>query len=381
MGFDEHRPFLSLEQFRLHKISDYNEIYDQVIVWEKIHGSNICIVGEYNGESWVFKYGSRRRWVEKHENFNNLQKLFESHKQQFIDMFNDINSDNKVGTVIRVYGEVFGGKYGHETAPGAFKTQREVDYCPHNDFAFFCIIKNSDIVPVNDCINYIQKVELKTPPIIFRGKFSNFVSSFDVEKYTSRVPNNFYGLTYIDTPKGTEGVVIQTLNPDATGDECTILKWKQKWAVENPRFAQKSPKKIDTFPKLIESCVNMVNPARMDSYISKNTIDDITNPRMIGQHVKEIVADTMKDIVAEFPTTEYPSLNIKLINKLVTQKAFPMFKDYIKQLENSSLSDEKRIMILHQSISNLEAEANCLTQRLKNANNRLNLISRGFQPM
>ena len=297
-------------------------------------------------------------------------------------MFNAITNDTpKVGTVIRVYGEVFGGKYGHESTKGAFKTQREVSYCPHNDFAFFCIINDGVVVPVSNAITYIQEVGLRVPPIIFRGKFSNFVSSFDVEKFTSRVPNNYYGLDYINEPKGTEGVVIQTLNPDATGDEQTILKWKQKWAVENPRFAKKSPKKVESNDELTNECVQMLNDMRIESYVSKNTIDDITNSRMISEHVRNIIRDTMTDVVNEFPTTDYPSLDIRKVQGIISKKAFPMFKKYITRFESASLPNDKRMELLNKSISNLSAEANCLAQRLKNATNRLNLISNGFQPV
>ena len=38
-------------------------------------------------------------------------------------------SDNNTGCV-RLYGEVFGGKYGGSSDHGAIKTQSEPNYCP-----------------------------------------------------------------------------------------------------------------------------------------------------------------------------------------------------------------------------------------------------------
>tara|TARA_Y100000590_G_scaffold179768_1_gene204928 strand:- start:20626 stop:21762 length:1137 start_codon:yes stop_codon:yes gene_type:complete len=376
MCFNDHRPYISLEQFRQKLIAQYLDIYNDILVLEKIHGSNICICGKFSDGEWTFKYGSRKRWVGIDENFNNLQKLFEKHKQCFIDLFNSITSDGcREGAVIRVYGEIFGGKYGHESTPKSFKTQREPNYGPDNDFAFFGIIVNAKFMPIIDAVDAITNSGLKVPPIIFRGKFSEFAKTFDVNKFQSRVSKEYYGLDYIDVPKGTEGVVFFSTNPDATGDELTVMKWKQTWAVENPRVAKKNPIPVDSGDELTESCVAMINLNRIISYASKNTDDDITNPRLIGSHVKAIVEDTMKDVREEFPTADYPNLNIRLVNKRISQKAFPMFKQYLKDMEVSSMPNDKRIELLNSSCNSLMAEANMLQQRLNNALHRLDVIS------
>ena len=73
---------------------------------------------------------------------------------------------------------------------------------------------------------------------------------------------------------------------------------------------------------------------RFISYKSKNTIEDITNPRLIGSHVKEIVEDTMKDELMNFLPT---NILILIIEK------FPVtLKEGIPNVQEIYRTDRKR---------------------------------------
>lgn len=380
-----HIPYRSLEQFRIALTSGYLETYkSDVVVQEKIHGSNISIVGLKNLDvenGWEFQLGSRRRWISSDEKFNNIQSLFESHRTQIIQLFNKLNDQFYVDTgeqcVIRLFGEVFGGKYGGSKDANAFRTQCEPNYGPSNDFAFFDAFVGDTCIPIDDFIEIIPKFGLKIAPVIYRGPLADFLASFDVNEFKSVVSSEFYGLEFIDQPKATEGVVIRTVNPKASKGEATVLKYKQTWAVENPRVIKGNIEKApqNSFAQFVD-CMAMLNENRIISYRSKNTIEDLTNPRLIGTHVKEIVADTMRDVVEEFPPNKFPDLNQRDVSRALSKKAFPLFKNYIERIGRESLPLGDRLRNTASEHSKLCAEVNSLKTRIFTLQNRL--VSLGY---
>jgi len=386
-----HVSYRSLEQFRDRLKHKYLEIYqDNVVVQEKIHGSNVSIVGVKSSSSsssdgWDFQLGSRRRWISDDERFNNIQQLFKNHKDQFISLFNNLSErfaviqSDETPLIVRLYGEIFGGKYGGSTDVGAFKTQSEPNYCPHNDFAFFDAFVDDINIPIDDFIDTVPRFGLKIAPVIFRGPLSEFLSSFDVNSFNSVVSSEFYGLDFIETPKATEGVVIRSVNPKARGDEATILKYKQTWTSENPRLNRKRNNE-DNFGQndknsiVFNDCLAMLNQNRLVSYKSKNTYDDLSNPRLLGTHIREIVDDTMKDIIEEFPPNKYPNLKHKDISKALSKKAFPMFMQFVEEIGQEALTPEERLEIISIKQIRLVSEINSLKTRLKDINERISYI-------
>ena len=375
----QHIPYRSLEQFRLSLTQQYLDIYkNDVVVQEKIHGSNISIIGfrdESSLEKWNFSLGSRRRLISDDEKFNNIQSLFKQHKGQIIALFNNLYDrfcvdKSDYSCIIRLFGEIFGGKYGGETTPGAIKTQIEPNYGPSNDFAFFDAFVENICIPIDDLIETIPQFGLRIPPVIYRGPLADFLSSFDVNSFKSVISNEFYGLDFIDQPKATEGVVIRTINPKAIGNEATILKYKQTWAVENPRINRKENHTQNI--SHMQDCLAMMNQNRLTSYKSKHTIEDLTNSRLIGNHVKELVEDTMKDVIEEFPPSKYPEINQRDVSRALSKKTFPMFRKFIECLERETLSCEDRVRIISNEHKNLLAEINSLKNRLQNIQVRIN---------
>lgn len=383
MTDNKHIPYFSLEQFRNSLVDKYLEIYgEDVVVQEKIHGSNVVIYARRIGGTWFFKLGSRRKWIGDNEKFNNFQTLFKNSEEDIREMFTYLIEKSGINDgEVRIYGEIFGGKYGQETAFGAIKTQNEPNYGPNNDFAFFDIFirdlqeggVNTIHVPVIDAIATFEKFNLKYPPIVFKGKLNAFLCNFDVEKFTSIVSMEFYGLDYIHSDKGTEGVTIRSVNP-RTNEEEIVLKYKQAWAVENRRVFDKKPKVYNNVNEVESLCLDMMNYNRIVSYRSKNTLEDMTNPRLIGSHMREIIDDTIKDIKIEFPSNKYPDLNLKKISGLLSKRGFPIFKQYIKNLEKSFLTPEMRIQKLIDEQDDINANVNILSIRLEKALQKLQAL-------
>lgn len=362
----DHRAYHSLESFRSRLITQYLLTYlYNIIVMEKIHGSNVSIVGTRKDGKFTYQLGSRKRWVGEDENFNNLQALFWENFGAIRELFTEI-AGSKTDCVIRLYGEVFGGQYGTDKVKGAFRTQSEPNYCAKNDFAFFDIAIDGDYLPVLEMIGLVQKHGLKVPPVIFQGSMAEFLKDFkDIENFQSRVSEEFYGLENIDVSgKGAEGVTIRTVNPNPGEEEGTILKWKKAWATENRRVNQMNPEKIDTNDKYEKAILDMANHMRIVSYASKIPEDELSNPRFISRHIGEMVEDTMKDAMEEFPPHENPEMKVKPIKRKVTQKLFPMFKEYLRTTANKHLPPTERIKILDQEHTALVAEIEMLKVRL-----------------
>lgn len=373
-----HRPFESLEQFRNALVDKYLEIHQSdVLVFEKIHGSNIQIMGIYNDGKWNVKIGSRKRWITSEDKFNNIQQIYTNNITNIHNLFDDAVKyfDYKDGVVVRIYGEVFGGKYGGKSSPSAMKTQSEPNYGYDNDVAFFGMTIDGVTVPILRVVDLIKAHNLKHPPIIFQGQLADFLKDFDVNKFQSRVSSEFYDLEFLDTPKATEGVTIQTINPDATGDEAIIRKYKQTWAVENRRVTNPTNIVEENHSEIEKACMDMMNYMRFVHYNSKNTIDDMTNPRMIGNHIKNIIADTMRDVDEEFPNNKYPQLNRKNISRMLTKKAFPMFKEFVADLNVRSQTPEERMNNLITTNQNLSAQVNIMSQRLSSIMQRIEVLS------
>ena len=340
-GTIDHAPYRSLEQFRPRLIPNYLEIHGDtdVIVHEKIHGSNIQIAGRGNPNiGWTFQIGSRRRWIDKSEKFNNIFEIFDKIKGKIFRLFDYLYMTNqKAGPLdseivtIRLFGEVYGGKYGDETNPKAIRTQKEVNYCPFNDVAFFDINYNGKMLPVIKAHESMMLMSVNVVPQIYYGSLKQFLETFDVNKFNSVISYKFYGLKYLDIPNSTEGVTIRTVDPDATGDKAAVIKLKQTWALENKRLNPSAPKPVsENLPGQIIEALDLLNHARLVSWSSKNTVEDITNIRNIGENVKGIVIDTMKDVRLEFPNMGEE--NFKQIQRLLSKKAFPLFKKYISEM-------------------------------------------------
>ena len=73
----------------------------------------------------------------------------------------------------------------------------------------------------------------------------------------------------------------------------------------------------------------MMNYNRIVSYRSKNTLEDMTNPRLIGSHMREIIDDTIKDKLSSF---QYPNLNLYISG--LSKKGYPSLSNILRILRS-----------------------------------------------
>ena len=116
----------------------------------------------------------------------------------------------------------------------------------------------------------------------------------------------------------------------------------------------------------------MINENRFNNYISKNTIYDILNIKLLNTHVNEITNDIIIDIQKEFSANEIQELNIKNYKKKISKKIFKLFKNHIKELDNDiPKTIQERLNILNNSYLNILIDINSIKNRIKIINTRI----------
>lgn len=368
----KHFKYPSLDNFKIKFLNKYAGILQNhdIIVSEKIHGSNICIVGYYN-KGWTFKLGTRNRWLNENEKFHNFNILFQKNKNNIENLFNELKPKDQEEITIRMFGEIYGGKYGKTKDLDSFKVQKEPNYCPFNDFLFFDIFINTNSINIIKTNELLTKHKLKISPIIYQGNFLSFIQNFELEKFNSLVSKQYYNLPFINTPKSTEGVIIRPINNtnELYSELEIILKYKKEWALES------GGKKIiiNQDSELENRCYNMLNENRLNSLKSKNTTEDLFDIKLIGKHINDIKQDILLDIKKTFTIEEYSSLNLKKIQKNLSRLISRDFKLYLKNLEeNTPKNINEKIKFLEVSNSNLNFDINKIQNRLKIINRKLN---------
>lgn len=369
----ENFKYPSLENYREEMKNKYLKIYNRhILVQEKIHGSNVCIViykekGELN-----FKLGSRNRFLEPDEKFHNFQSIFEQYKQQIIDLSNNLYDKNNTNKIIRLFGEIYGGKYGDTKDNKALKVQKEPNYYHKNDIAFFDIIIDGEKLPIMESNELFKQYDLKFAPVIYKGELEEFLKTFNINSFNSVISKQFYNLPFLNTPKATEGVTIRTINSNPSYKEKIILKYKKDWALECGKKINNNMGRNDKNSKY-DKYYKLINENRFNSYKSKNTIDDITNKKLLGFHIKEIVNDIIIDIKKTISYQDYidTDININNIKKILSKRMFPMFKKYINELVEDDLTIGEKIVNMEKNNSVIEMEINSIRNRLKIISERI----------
>lgn len=360
-----------MEHFKYPSLENINGrlesfLYEDVLIQEKIHGCNVCICGKYEDNKWNIKLGSRTRWIEKYDKFYTIEETYETNKENILSVFNELKNLYTEKITIRLFGELFGGKYGKEISKNAMRIQKEPNYCPFNDFAFFDIMINGEKIDVLKTNELLEKNNLKIAPIIYKGKFIDFYKTFDINNFNSVISEKFYNLPFIDTLKSTEGVTIRKINP--SNNRGYILKYKKEWALEiSKKSKQISLKKEVNITEVESMCYYMINENRFNSYKSKNTLDDLLNKKLLFNHLQEIAKDILVDVEKEFGNKKF---NVQKLQKKLSQKICPLFKIYLKEIDEVQ-SNKERIELLEKKYENFKIDIDFIRNKFKSINTRI----------
>ena len=364
----KHHKYPSLDNFR-EKLRDYYlQNLGEVIVQEKIHGANAQFSGRFKNGECNIMLGSRNRWIEPKETFHNLHDVYNTYSDNIIGLFNEIKTKIKDTIIIRLFGEIFGGKYGTEKYNYTYCVQKEPNYCPHNDIAFFDIMVNGEKLNVIESHKLFEKFNLKIAPVIFRGQIKDFLSNFEIDKFKSVVSTRLYNLPYIKSPKSTEGVTIRMINPPSEKQEI-IIKYKQTWALESGR--PKNYRNVNYDNDFENKCNDIVNYNRISSYRSKITVEEFLDIKQIAFHVRNIVEDIIIDIKKESNQTI-----TKNINKKLYRIVFAEFKRFVRDIDEENITNNLTIVQRIEQIScgfrSTKLEIDSIRERISHIRDRIN---------
>ncbi|GAA3235355.1 hypothetical protein GCM10020216_057020 [Nonomuraea helvata] len=261
------------------------------IATEKIHGAQLVIA--YDGRQ--LRIGKRKAWLRGEEAFFGWQ-LLRAELERAARTALSLG-----GTVVRIYGELYGGHYPHadvEPMPGVSAVQTGVWYSPGLRFALFDVLRHDHLddaglfLPYTDVAAVAAAAGLDVVPILGRAP-RHELDALPL-RFPTRVPC-LHGLP--DIPGNfAEGIVMR---PDisATAEQRPIIKMKIE-EFDEQRFDESRPWNQHTqlaLNDLRRLAQAMVNKPRLDSARSK------TGPGSFSEFMDEVVLDVMVDITDAFP--------------------------------------------------------------------------------
>ena len=299
------KKYSSIENITRKKLIDYiieRGFANKNIEWVstlKVHGANYAI---YANKREV-KHAKRSGWIGENSFYGDYNFDYDNNVKALL---KHIGCEQ-----ISVHGEIFGGIYLHpdvERDKSAVRVQKEVQYCPHNDFIVFDIKINGKLIPWDDVKQYCNDFGFLHVPELYRGTFEELLDKPVV--FHDPVYKLFNLPSIAD--KDAEGWVMKPAIPLFFGNgERVILKGK------NPKLSEKSKKikkpkkpKIDLSEegnKLLNEVLSYLNENRLRNVLSHGDIENITHKdfgKLLGFFAKDAFDDFMKDYGEEFDKLE-----------------------------------------------------------------------------
>lgn len=222
-------------------------VEDYFIVTEKIHGAHLKIEAMRLDESsseLTLRACSRRNILNlKEPHFFNVETAVLPHiKAALFHLFWVLSMFHDKLWSVSVFGEIFGGRYGHKNVSPASNVRpvqtKFAHYTPDIHFLAFdvqCTRRDntSFYVPFHQTLTLLRAVGIASVPVVLTGTYED-VCAFDLEHFCTRVPA-LYGLPPIHSNLA-EGVVIRLAHDTQKYRGHRIcFKWK------NSNFEEVSP--------------------------------------------------------------------------------------------------------------------------------------------
>ncbi|GIH93363.1 RNA ligase family protein [Planobispora siamensis] len=261
------------------------------VATEKLHGAQMVIA--YDGRK--LSVGKRKAWLREDEPFFGWQLL----RAAFARVGEAALS--RGGAAVRVYGELYGGRYPHPEvppAPGAAPVQTGVWYSPEIRFALFDVLRHEDpddpgvFLPYADVAGIAADAGLDVVPLLAGGGRPE-IEALPV-RFPTRVPR-MLGLPELPGNLA-EGLVLRPDAPSALGHR-PVLKRKIE-EFDEQRFDRSrpwDPHAFLTFEELTRVAQAMVNEPRLAGARSK------AGPSALEALLDEVVLDVMADLSMAFP--------------------------------------------------------------------------------
>lgn len=303
------------------------------VVQEKVHGANTSFLCD--GSEVMF--AKRTSMLAEDERFYDFQSLLESYRPKVLSLFSRIRGLYPDVTSVSVFGEMFGGRYAHESVPaekGTILIQKGVNYTPGHEFYGFDIYifdENGGRYLTVDEANYLFEAEgFFYARTLMRGALSACLEYPNA--FQSKI-SQWLGLSDIDD-NICEGVVIRPVVPQYLRNGSRVLlksknaRFAEKKGVKkrNKLFAEPVPHS-DALKSLLPEMEAYVTENRLNNVISH--IGEVSFPKDFGKVMGVFAKDILEDFLKEhgggysaLDKCEQKTLNREL-NKLAT--------DFVKQ--------------------------------------------------
>jgi Rnl2 family RNA ligase len=313
--------YSSLEQKREKSLLPFDG--KEVIITEKIHGSNFQIADKIINNKHNIKYGKRSGWIEENENFFQYKSAMEDIIENIKNMNQKIyQQSEKNNCIIRIYGELYGGfldgKKNNDIT--AVQTGKYSNYSKYNRFRIFDIYIDNYHLEWDRVLELCKEFLIPTVPEICRGIYpqvieDNNINVNDMESYTSKDHGETTQKTYA------EGIVISSID--------NSIKYKVKWKCDNmlENKSNKIKNKDENNKNKHDNFIEYINQNRFDTFISK-VGPDFVSYKNINECIKELVLDAIQDIKKD--NDELGNSDIKKFKKQLSIQARKLVIEYLK---------------------------------------------------
>lgn len=251
-----------------------------------VHNSNVSVW--YDRESGSVRLAKRSGFIEKDENFYNIDSIRERLEEYVSKVANRLPD----ATQIVLYGELFGGSYpDHKSNTKA--VQKGVYYSPNLEFFVFDIAVDGEFMDSQDRWALLHSLDIPMPHVKKVGTFEECLEESEVfEDPTYEV----FGLPKVED-NFSEGLVIKPCKPKfyPCGSRVILKKKNEKFSekTNKKKREQKTSEPVsEEIQKEIDNILPFVTEARLRNVLSH--IGEVTQ-KDFGKVMKEFNKDVIED--------------------------------------------------------------------------------------
>lgn len=280
-------------------------------VTEKIHGANFAFYVDYNTQE--VRCAKRTGFLNKLENFYNFSYVQGKYTNNVLAL------TKHLGKSVILYGELCGGWYdGRSTGQ---KVQKEVLYCPHNEFVVFDIVCGNELKSPIEVQELCWEFGLVPAPLISYGTLQEALVVDNA--FPTLIPKRFGLPEFPDNI--CEGTVIKPwpIVRDMHGE---LVVFKNK----NAKFSESSRTKKPYIVKeltpelqaLLDKLIPEITVNRLNATISKVGND----PKQFGQVRGYFIQDIIQDSGAHEEYHALEGQQRKIIHNELDKLVLPMIR-------------------------------------------------------
>jgi Rnl2 family RNA ligase len=274
------------------------------VVQEKVHGSNFSIW--YDGET--IKGAKRTEVLDDLKDFYNAEYVVNKYRESMLKLYEVLANEGV--KEIAVYGELYGGFYGHpdvERVKEMSKIQKGIDYNPENDLYAFDILADGEYLSTKKANSLFEACGFFYAKTIFEGTLTECFEHPNL--FESKVPG------WLDLPaieeNVCEGVVIRPSEPlfFNSGSRVILKNKNDKWTEKSERKErEKTEVKLSGEAETLWGEMSaLATENRLRNVLSKlGTVTETDFGKLLGLFNADLLEDFNKDFEEDMNALEKP---------------------------------------------------------------------------